>query len=54
MLSSEAFSVGEMIFDEGGKPVDYILAEVNPAFEKLIGLSRDQILGKISVPSFPM
>ena len=43
---NEGFAIGEMIFDENGKPVDYYLIEVNPTFEKFIGLSKEQLIGK--------
>ena len=35
----EGFCIVEMIYDAGGKPVDYRFLEVNPAFEKQTGLS---------------
>lgn len=34
----EGFCIIEMLFDSGGKPVDYRFLEVNPAFERQIGL----------------
>ncbi len=34
----EGFCIVEMIYDAGGKPVDYRFLEVNPAFEKQTGL----------------
>jgi PAS domain S-box-containing protein len=34
----EGFCVIEMLFDAGGKPVDYRFLEVNPAFERQTGL----------------
>jgi PAS domain S-box-containing protein len=36
----------EMIYDEGGKPVDYRFLDVNPAFEQLTGLRRESVLGR--------
>ncbi|KAF0217439.1 MAG: PAS/PAC sensor-containing diguanylate [Geobacteraceae bacterium] len=36
----------EIICDEDGRPCDYRFLEVNPAFEKLTGLSRDRLIGK--------
>ncbi|WP_165865966.1 putative bifunctional diguanylate cyclase/phosphodiesterase [Lucifera butyrica] len=41
-----AFGLHEIICDEAGKPVDYRFLGVNPAFERITGLRRDQILGK--------
>ena len=34
------FSVVEVIFDENGKPVDYVFVEANPAFERQTGLTN--------------
>lgn len=38
----EGFCTIEVIFDAGGKPVDYRFLEVNPAFEKQTGLHNAQ------------
>ena len=42
----EGFYIAEIIYDKYGKPLDYEYMDTNPAFEKLIGLTRDQIVGK--------
>ena len=34
----EGYCTIEMIFDEQGKPVDYVYKEINPSFEKLTGM----------------
>lgn len=47
------FALHEMIFDEHHKPVDYRFIAVNPAFEKLTGLSADAILGKTVLEVLP-
>ncbi len=39
------FAYHQIIFDENGKPTDYIFLEINSAFEKHTGLSRE-IIGK--------
>ncbi len=44
MLSG--FALHEVICDEKGNPCDYRFLEINPAFEKFTGLSRDKIIGK--------
>jgi hypothetical protein len=44
MLSG--FALHEVICDENGNPCDYRFLEINPAFEKFTGLSRDKIIGK--------
>ena len=43
---TEGFAVHEIICDETGKPVDYRFLEINPAFEQLTGLRRDEVVGK--------
>ncbi|WP_165069417.1 PAS domain-containing protein [Paludisphaera rhizosphaerae] len=40
----EGFCVIEMIFDEAGKPVDFLFLEANPAYAGLTGLG--QVVGK--------
>jgi PAS domain S-box-containing protein len=40
------FAVYRITTDEQGKPNDFIVLEVNKAFEKLTGLKREYILGK--------
>ncbi len=42
----EAYAVHQIICDETGKPQDYRFLEVNPAFERVTGLRRKEILGK--------
>jgi len=40
------FALHEVICDGQGRPVDYRYLEVNPAFERLTGLSSGQLLGR--------
>ena len=40
------FSLHKVLFDEEGKPVDYIFLQVNPAFEKFTGLREKEVIGK--------
>ena len=40
----EGFAHHKMIFDGGGKPVNYIFLDVNEGFEKMTGLRREEIL----------
>jgi PAS domain S-box-containing protein len=46
MSMSEGFYLSEVIYDEGGDPCDYRYLEVNPKFEQILGLPRDQIIGR--------
>jgi PAS domain S-box-containing protein len=40
------YAYHEVVFDENGKPIDYIFREINKAFERLTGLKSDEIIGK--------
>lgn len=44
--SASAFAYHEAVFDENGQMVDYIFLDVNPAFEELTGLKKENILHK--------
>jgi PAS domain S-box-containing protein len=46
MSMNEGFYLSEVIYDTEGNPCDYRYLEVNPKFEQILGLSRDQIIGK--------
>ena len=46
MSMSDGFYLSEILFDDNGNPCDYRYVEVNPKFEQIMGLSRDQIIGK--------
>ncbi|RPI72071.1 MAG: PAS domain S-box protein [Geobacteraceae bacterium] len=43
---TEGFALHEIVIDERGKPLDYRFLDVNPAFERLTGLKRADLLGK--------
>jgi len=43
---NEGFALHEMLYDESGEPCDYRFLEVNPAFERLTGLRRQDVIGK--------
>ena len=42
----DGFALHEVVFDEDGKPSDYLFLEVNRAFERLTGLSADAVVGR--------
>jgi PAS domain S-box-containing protein len=44
---TEGFALHEIICDAAGVPVDYRFLEINPAFERLTGLSRENVVGKL-------
>jgi PAS domain S-box-containing protein len=43
---TEGFALHEIICGVDGKPVDYRFLEINPAFERLTGLSREKVIDK--------
>lgn len=47
------FSYHEMLYDENGAAEDYRFLEVNPAFEKITGLSADSVIGRRFREIFP-
>lgn len=50
MLNGLAYC--EVCMDEDGKPYDFKYLEVNPAFEKITGIKRDDILNKKAAEVF--
>lgn len=50
---TEGFALHEFICDVAGKPVDYRFIEINPAFERLTGLSRETVTGKTARQIMP-
>ncbi|MEW6755280.1 MAG: MEDS domain-containing protein [Candidatus Latescibacterota bacterium] len=42
----EGFAVHEIVCDPTGRPVDYRFLDVNPAFERLTGLRREDVVGR--------
>ena len=50
---TEAFALHELLLDEAGRPFDYRVLELNPAFEHLTGMPREEVLGKTHRDNFP-
>ncbi len=42
---TEGFALHEIVYDDDGQPCDYRFLEINPAFERLTGLKRDDVIG---------
>ncbi len=49
-----AFAYHKIITNETGKPIDYLFLDVNPAFELMTGLKREQVLNKTIKNILPM
>jgi len=47
------FALHEIICDAEGRPVDYRFLAVNPAFERMTGLSAEEIVGKTVLEVLP-
>ena len=44
---TESFALRELVFDKKGKAVDSRFIEINPSFEKFLGVPRTDIVGKL-------
>jgi len=49
----EGFALCEIICDERGKPRDFRYINVNPSFERIIGLKQKDVVGKTAKELFP-
>ena len=45
---AEGNALHEIVYDTSGTPVDYRILDVNPAFEQIIGLKKETVIGKTS------
>ena len=50
---TQGFALHKMILDEGGVPINYQFLAVNPAYEKMTGLSAQKIIGKTVLDVLP-
>jgi PAS domain S-box-containing protein len=50
---TEGFALHEIIRDKKGNPTDYRFLEMNPAFEQLTGLKRENVIGKLQSEVIP-
>ena len=56
---TEGSALHDMVYDGSQNPVDYRIIDVNPAFERILGLKREDVIGKtgreaygVDVPPF--
>ncbi len=49
----EGFFLAELVFDGAGKPVDWRFLDVNPGYERIMGLKRKAVIGKTVRELFP-
>ncbi len=44
---NEGVCLHELVYNEDGKPIDYRLTDVNPAYERILGLERSDAVGQL-------
>jgi signal transduction histidine kinase len=44
----EGVCLHRVIFDDEGRAVDYFITDVNPAYEEIVGIDRDDAVGKLA------
>jgi PAS domain S-box-containing protein len=49
---SEGVALHKVIYDDLGQAKDYLILDVNPAFEQQTGLSRDSVLEKLATEAY--
>lgn len=49
----DSFSVGEVIVDAAGTPINWRYLDVNPAFERTFGTPRSEVIGRTHRELFP-
>lgn len=52
-MMEDGMAVHELVPDAQGKPTDYRFLEVNPVFERLTGLSADNVVGRTVREALP-
>ncbi len=50
---NSALAINKIITDDNGKPVDYIFTDVNPFFEKILGLKREEVIDRSVLEILP-
>ena len=48
----EGVALHSIVFDEAGKPVNYRIVDANPGFEKILGLQKTEIVGKLATDAY--
>lgn len=45
---TEGCGIHELVFDEQGQPINYILKNVNPSYEKILNVPANQVIGQLA------
>ncbi|ADJ26062.1 signal transduction histidine kinase [Dehalogenimonas lykanthroporepellens BL-DC-9] len=49
---SEGVALHQLVMNEAGDPVDYRIVDVNPKFEEIIGLKREQVVNRLATDAY--
>ncbi len=49
---NEGVALHEIIYDETGKAEDYLITDVNPAYESILGIGREQVIGQKATKAY--
>ena len=50
---SEAVAIDEIIFADDGRPLDWIIKDINPAYERIYQRTREQVVGQYASVVYP-
>jgi len=48
----EGSALHELVYSASGDPVDYRILDINPSFEHILGLKREDVIGKTSTEAY--
>ena len=51
---SEAVAIDEIVFDAHGFPIDWIIQDINPAYEQIYQRSREHVIGRRATEVYPV
>ncbi|MCL6472554.1 MAG: SpoIIE family protein phosphatase [Firmicutes bacterium] len=46
--SNEGIVVCDLVYDDLGRPIDYVIKDVNPGFERIVGATREQVIDRMA------
>lgn len=49
----DAFAFNSIIYDDDGRPEDFVIIEINTAFEKMFRMSLEDVVGRTCIELFP-
>ena len=50
---SESATISEIVYDDAGRPVDWINWDVNPAYERVFSIPREEAVGQLATMLYP-